>query len=267
MLKGAAPVIDERRGPRASLRRDAPQPELRTSSTGSRTSSSQGERYKDQEIGTVTIFQSDLRIATNVTDERGRGRSGTRVSREVNDAVLRDRPLLGGPGLRRHATGTSRPTSPSGTSTGRTIGMLYVGMLERPYIDLPEPGHGHLHRHGRLCRHRPRWAPLLPGPSITHPLRRHGRGHRPDRPGRPRPARRVDSHDEIGQLARSFNQMTENLQDGQRQPHPMGQDPGKTGRGADPRAAGDAGRSSSSPRSWPRSARWPRASPTRSTTP
>ncbi len=46
-----------------------------------------GEKYKGQDIGTATIFQGDLRIATNVLDDRAQRAVGTRVSREVNQTV------------------------------------------------------------------------------------------------------------------------------------------------------------------------------------
>ena len=49
-----------------------------------------GEKYKGREIGTVTIFQQDLRITTNVKNTNGQRAIGTRVSREVNQDVLQE---------------------------------------------------------------------------------------------------------------------------------------------------------------------------------
>ncbi|HOS92713.1 MAG TPA: cache domain-containing protein, partial [Armatimonadota bacterium] len=46
--------------------------------------------YKGKNFGTVTIFQDDVRIATNVTGPDGSRAIGTRVSAEVYDQVLRD---------------------------------------------------------------------------------------------------------------------------------------------------------------------------------
>jgi hypothetical protein len=46
------------------------------------------EKYKEKEVGTATIFQGDLRISTNVENENGKRAIGTRVSREVNQALL-----------------------------------------------------------------------------------------------------------------------------------------------------------------------------------
>ena len=54
----------------------------------------------DKAIGTVTIFQGDLRIATNVRSEDGSRAVGTRLSRAVYDEVLTARRHLGGAGLR-----------------------------------------------------------------------------------------------------------------------------------------------------------------------
>ncbi|MFQ6109487.1 MAG: cache domain-containing protein, partial [Candidatus Aminicenantales bacterium] len=48
-----------------------------------------GEKYKGREIGTATIFQHDLRISTNVKNADGQRAIGTRVSKEVNTAVLK----------------------------------------------------------------------------------------------------------------------------------------------------------------------------------
>lgn len=46
-----------------------------------------GETWKGKDIGTATIFQGDVRIATNVVAD-GRRATGTRVSEEVYDRVL-----------------------------------------------------------------------------------------------------------------------------------------------------------------------------------
>ena len=93
------------------------------------------EKYKGREIGTVTIFQQDLRISTNVRNKRGERAIGTRVSKEVNQAVL----VEGKPWIDRAFVVNDwyiTAYEPIRSISGDTIGILYVGMLERPYIDI-----------------------------------------------------------------------------------------------------------------------------------
>jgi len=93
------------------------------------------DKYKGREIGTATIFQQDLRISTNVRNERGERAIGTRVSKEVNQAVL----VEGKPWIDRAFVVNDwyiTAYEPIRSISGETIGILYVGMLERPYIDI-----------------------------------------------------------------------------------------------------------------------------------
>jgi two-component system NtrC family sensor kinase len=93
-----------------------------------------GESYKGQQVGTATIFQDDVRISTNVRNVDGSRAITTIVSAEVADAVLG-----------RGDTWRSRAFvvnewyisayTPIRNLAGNTIGMLYVGILERPYND------------------------------------------------------------------------------------------------------------------------------------
>ena len=94
-----------------------------------------GERYKGQDIGTATIFQGDLRIATNVLDDQGQRAVGTRVSREVEEAVLERGGSWVAPAfvVRDWYITAYEPIR---DIDDRIVGLLYVGMLERPYIDL-----------------------------------------------------------------------------------------------------------------------------------
>ncbi|MCU0644454.1 MAG: cache domain-containing protein [bacterium] len=94
-----------------------------------------GEKYHDQDIGTVTIFLDDLRISTNVKTKKGERAIGTRISSEVADAVLTK-------GVRW----TSRAFvvndwyiseyEPIQNFNGKTIGILYVGLLEKAYTSI-----------------------------------------------------------------------------------------------------------------------------------
>jgi two-component system NtrC family sensor kinase len=92
-------------------------------------------RYKGKEMGTATIFQGDLRISTNVLDEKGQRAIGTRVSEEVYQAVLEKGELWLDRAFVVHdwyLTGYQ----PIKDITGKIVGILYVGMLEAPYVDL-----------------------------------------------------------------------------------------------------------------------------------
>jgi len=83
-------------------------------------------------VGTATIFQDDVRVTTTVMTADGRRAIGTRVSQEVYDAVM-------GHG----STWTDRAFvvndwyitayQPISNLAAERIGILYVGVLERPY--------------------------------------------------------------------------------------------------------------------------------------
>jgi len=169
-----------------------------------------GEKYKSHDIGTATLFQDDLRIATNVLDDQGQRAVGTRVSREVKEAVLdRGETYVG----RAFVVTAWYITAyrPIQDIAGRTIGMLYVGMLERPYIDLRNRVMATFAGMAALCVLFLLGLLAFVARRITRPLAavvdatgRIAQGdlqHRVDLEGR----------DEIGQLARAFNRMTDEL--------------------------------------------------------
>jgi len=93
------------------------------------------ERYKGKDVGTATIFQWDLRISTNVQARDGSRAIGTRVSAEVNERVLEK-------GLRWVARAFvvndwyKTAYEPIKDIDGKTIGILYVGILEEPFVDM-----------------------------------------------------------------------------------------------------------------------------------
>jgi len=169
-----------------------------------------GEKYKGREIGTATIFQKDLRISTNVKNASGERAIGTRVSKEVNQAVL----VQGEPWIHRAFVVNDwyiTAYEPIKSIEEKIIGILYVGMLEKPYIDL----------RNRVMLTFAGMAALsvvllltilfFITSSIIHPLKsmvfatnQIARGELNQKVG-------IDFQDEIGQLAQSFNQMTENL--------------------------------------------------------
>jgi two-component system NtrC family sensor kinase len=94
-----------------------------------------GESYEGKDIGTATIFQWDVRISTNVKDSNGLRAIGTRVSRDVYKKVLENgQPYIG----RAYVVNAGYITSyePVKNALGHIIGILYVGILEKPFIDM-----------------------------------------------------------------------------------------------------------------------------------
>ncbi len=169
-----------------------------------------GEKYKDKEIGAVTIFQNDLRISTNVTDEQGRRAIGTRVSQEVYDAVIGQGKSWVGPALVvNHWYITAY--EPIKDISGRIIGMLFVGMLEKPYIDLRNRVMLTFTGIAGLCVVFLLVILFFITSSITNPLRRMVLATERIARGDLNHHVEFDLRDEVGQLAKSFNQMTENL--------------------------------------------------------
>ena len=93
-----------------------------------------GVKYKGKDTGTATIFQWDVRISTNVRNSNGLRAIGTRVSRDVYEKVLENgQPYVG----RAYVVNADYITAyePIRNVKEEVIGMLYVGILEAPYID------------------------------------------------------------------------------------------------------------------------------------
>ena len=94
-----------------------------------------GEIYKGKNIGTATIFQGDLRVSTNVMNNDGVRAVGTRVSQEVNEHVLGE----GKSWIDRAFVVNDwyiTAYEPIRNINNEVVGILYVGILERKYIDL-----------------------------------------------------------------------------------------------------------------------------------
>jgi two-component system, NtrC family, sensor kinase len=93
------------------------------------------EVYDNKPVGTVTIFQDDVRISTNVLNSSGERAIGTRVSEEVYNAVLQK-----GISWNDRAFVVSdwylTAYKPIKNIKDKTIGILYVGILEKPFVDL-----------------------------------------------------------------------------------------------------------------------------------
>ena len=91
--------------------------------------------YDGRDLGTVTIFQWDARIATNVMTASGNRAIGTRVSGDVYDKVLEnnlnwyDRAFVVNDWY-------LSAYDPIHDSRGKVIGILYVGVLAKKYDDI-----------------------------------------------------------------------------------------------------------------------------------
>lgn len=95
----------------------------------------ENKRYKSKPLGTVTIFQDDVRIATNVLTTGGERAIGTRVSSEVYRKVVEN----GASWIDRAFVVNDwylTAYEPIRDVSGNIVGILYVGTLERPYIDI-----------------------------------------------------------------------------------------------------------------------------------
>ncbi|MBA7626033.1 Adaptive-response sensory-kinase SasA [subsurface metagenome] len=169
-----------------------------------------GEKYKGREIGTATIFQKDLRISTNVKNASGERAIGTRVSKEVNQAVL----IEGEPWIDRAFVVNDwyiTAYEPIKNIEEKIIGILYVGVLEKPYIDLRNKVMLTFAGMAVLSVVLLLTILFFITSSIIRPLKNMVFATNQIAQGNLNQKVDIDFQDEIGQLAQSFNQMTENL--------------------------------------------------------
>jgi signal transduction histidine kinase len=95
------------------------------------------ELYESKPLGTVTIFQGDIRISTNVLNDDGSRAIGTRVSEEVYDKVIEKGQVWH---QRAFVVNEWHMTAyePIRNIEGEVIGILYVGTIEEPFVDMAE---------------------------------------------------------------------------------------------------------------------------------
>jgi two-component system NtrC family sensor kinase len=169
-----------------------------------------GEKYKGKDTGTATIFQGDLRISTNVKTEEGRRAIGTRVSEEVGNAVLEE----GSEWVDRAFVVNDwyiAAYQPIKNIKGKIIGILYAGTLEAPYIDIRNKLVLSFVGIALLCLFLVLIMYYFITTGITNPLRDMVVATEKIAQGDPSHEVTVQSRDEIGHLAISFNQMVRNL--------------------------------------------------------
>ncbi len=91
-----------------------------------------GDRFKDVDSGSVTIFEKDVRVSTNVRTKAGDRAVGTRAPAEIREAVLNRGELWRGRTFVVKDWYMSE-YAPIRNYDGDVIGMLSVGILENTY--------------------------------------------------------------------------------------------------------------------------------------
>ena len=175
------------------------------------------ESYDGLPLGTVTVFLADARVTTTVRHADGDRAYGTRVSGEVAERVLdNERRWVGRAFVVRDWYLTAY--DPIQNHAGQVIGMLYVGILERPFSDL---NRSIVVRYSALCAAVLVVALILAfiiAARISRPLQRlaaasdrmrSGHDHQPVPPD--------NSCKETATLIRAFNEMAQALGERERQ--------------------------------------------------
>ncbi|WP_139491847.1 methyl-accepting chemotaxis protein [Brevibacillus dissolubilis] len=159
---------------------------------------------------TVTIFHENTRIATNVTKPDGSRAVGTQVSATVEETTLKGGQTYVG---EAEVVGVNNQTiyEPIRDSSGKTVGMLYVGVPITPYEALVD----HFLQELALTAAGAFVACLiitfLLTRSITKPLQALGLAAEAIAAQNLRTPVKATTKDEIGRLAESFEHMRLNL--------------------------------------------------------
>ncbi len=170
-----------------------------------------GAQYNGVETGTATIFQHDLRVSTNVPTTEGGRAIGTRVSKEVNDAVL----IEGKPWIDRAFVVNDwyiTAYEPIKNIRDEIIGILYVGVLEQPYLDTANRVMASFGLIAVLMVFLLLVILYFSTDRIIKPLHRMVEATEKISQGDLSHKVEVTSSDEIGYLADSFNKMTTDLE-------------------------------------------------------
>jgi len=133
VLEAALPILDSKGGVRGALvgglllnRKFSLVDRIRNTVFGDRT-------YEGKPVGTVTLFLGDVRIATNVMLDEGTRALGTRVSREVYEKVIERGQRFADRAFVVNDWYLSA-YDPIRDPEGRVVGIIYVGLLEKAYL-------------------------------------------------------------------------------------------------------------------------------------
>jgi len=210
MLKAAAPIIDENRRVLGVLYGGVLLNRNFEIVDRVKETVFKGEKYKGRDTGTATIFQGDLRISTNVADEEGKRAIGTRLSAEVKRVVLdegrawNDRAFV----VKDWYITAYEPIR---NVEDKIVGILYVGTLERPYIDTANRVMLTFTVLALLSIVFLLIMLVFATTRIIEPLQQMVAATQEIADGDLDHKVEIRSRDEIGELAASFNQMTEKL--------------------------------------------------------
>lgn len=168
--------------------------------------------YAGKEMGTATIFQGGLRISTNVRGEKGGRAIGTLISDEVYEAVVeRGEPWLDRAFVVKDWYLTAY--EPIRDIAGQIVGILYVGILEAPYTDLRNKVVYSFFGIGVLGVFLVLLLSFFITTGIIRPLKNMVWATTKIAEGDFSLELPINSRDEIGQLAASFNHMLKRLKE------------------------------------------------------
>jgi len=166
--------------------------------------------YKGKDIGTVTIFQEDIRISTNARREDGRLAIGTRVSEDVYNHIL----VKGQPWIERAFVVHEwyiTAYEPIRDSSGKMIGMLSVGLLEQKFKDIKNRTILVFMSITLAGLVAVLFASFLLSRHITKPVKQLVTASRRMAEGDLSQKVRFSTNDEIGELGQAFNHMARAL--------------------------------------------------------
>jgi len=163
-------------------------------------------------LGTVTVFIDDVRISTNVPGKSGERALGTRVSHEVRTQVLEqgrnwiDRAFV----VNDWYISAYEPIYDVG---GERVGILYAGFLETPFSQMLRNALLILFALFILVMLISSWFAIRGAKSIFKPIEQMTAVVRGTYAGEQLRIGKVETDDEIGELARQFDSMLDQLQE------------------------------------------------------
>ncbi|WP_048057902.1 cache domain-containing protein [Methanothermococcus okinawensis] len=167
------------------------------------------DKIKRDTKDTATIFLDGLRISTNVKEDNKRA-IGTFVSEEVYNKVIKKGETYYGKAFVVNNWYITAYT-PIKNSDGKIIGMLYVGMPEKPFIALQNSIKNSIFGVGILGLLIALMVSFVINDKITKPLKELKKGARTIGKGNYNFRVNVNTNDEFGELAKAFNKMADEI--------------------------------------------------------